>query len=305
MSRDCNQLVLALAIVIGVCPVASGGPPARPKHEQVGEVLGKPVYRDELHPKYPSPTEEEELHRLFLDPVLEKYVAAHRAEIAPTQAELAAVEALLERESKKESKAEPTVTVADIRKSLRRVDEELHKARSEFSREYLEAYKRNMEGMLRGEIPLPKLDAPPPSIAAPSFDDELKEVNTRLAQKDLSILERLSLLFEKRWFENERAHPNRLAAAFLFSNWKFQRRFYDRYGGGRVMYQQAGLEAFDAYRRWIESEEQKGSFRITDPKLRVSFYRYWKRNDGAFLTDPDQLRKLFLEPDWVPRATSR
>jgi hypothetical protein len=305
MSRDCKQLVLALAIVIGVCPLASGDPPARPKHEQVGEVLGKPVYRDELRTKYPSPDEEDELHRLFLDPVLEKYVAAHRAEIAPTQAELAAVEALLEKESKKESKAEPTVTVADIRKSLRRVDEELHKTRSEFSREYLETYKRNMEGMLRGEIPLPKLDDPPPSIAAPSFGDESKEVNERLAQEDLSILERLSLLFEKWWLENERAHPNRLPAAFLFSNWKFQRHFFDRYGGGRVMYQQAGLEAFDAYRRWIESEEQKGSLRITDPKLRASFYRYWKRNDGAFLTDPDQLRKLFLEPDWVPRATSR
>ena len=96
-----------------------------------------------------------------------------------------------------------------------------------------------------------------------------------------------------------------MAAPLLYGNWKLQRHFYGRYGGGRVMYQQAGYEAFDAYRRWIESEEQMGSFRITDPKLRASFYRYWKRNDGDFLTDPDQLRKLFLEPELGAARTAR
>jgi len=72
-----------------------------------------------------------------------------------------------------------------------------------------------------------------------------------------------------------------------------------------VLWQQAGLEAFDAYRRWIESEEQKGSFQITDRRLRSSFYHYWKRNDGSFITDPGELRRAFLEPEWVPRPPAQ
>jgi hypothetical protein len=290
-----------MAAIIGACSLARAEPPAKPKREQIGQVLGKPVYRDELHPKYPSPSEEDELHRLFLDPVVGRYVAAHRAELEPTHAELVAVEAMLERRSK----PKPVATTAEICKSLQQVNEELSKRRSDFSRAYLEESKRDLESMLRGEIPVPQTEdsqEPLDTVAA----EELKKVQSRLARKDLPLLERVSLTFEKWAWEQELSHPFRMAAALLYGNWKLQRHFYDHFGGGRVLWQQAGYEAFDAFRRRLESEEQKGDFKITDPKLRQAFYRNWHLSHTPFLiVDPNRIRAEFLEPDWVPRPTAR
>jgi hypothetical protein len=298
MRQPCKKLgpILA-AVVLVLAPLAHANPPATAKRAKIGEVFGKPVYRDELRPKYPSPTEEDELHRLFLDPVLQKYCAAHRAELEPTPAELAAVEVLLE----KESKEQPLQRVAEIRKSLQLVDKELMKKDSEFNREYLVQKNHEMQEMLKEELAAKPVDP----LNRNPFADELKEINDRLAKTDLTLLERISLVFEKWAYEKDAAHPYRTFTAFLFSNWKMQRHFYDHFGGGRVLWQQAGLEAFDAYRRWIETEERKGNFKITDPKLRATFYHYWKRNDDFFITDPNDLRKAFLEPDWVPRPAPR
>ena len=301
MGKDCKQIAMVLAIVIGVCPLAPAEPPAKPKREKIGEVLGKPVYRDELRPKYPFPTEEAELHRLFLDPVLEKYTAAHRAELEPTEAELAAVEALLE----KRSKPKPVATTEDILRSLQQVNEELSKKRSEFPRAYLEECKRNAEGMLRGDIPVPMSESSQPLRLA-GYDDPMMNITARWAQQlKLPLIERVSQTYEKWSRKRDPAHPHRMTATFLYGDWKLQRHFYDRFGGGRVLWQQFGYEAFDAYRRWLESEEQKGNFKITDAGLRQAFYRYWRSSNAPFLmTDPSRIRAEFLEPDWVPRPAA-
>ncbi|MCA9059767.1 MAG: hypothetical protein KDA85_14770, partial [Planctomycetaceae bacterium] len=68
-----------------------------------------------------------------------------------------------------------------------------------------------------------------------------------------------------------------------------------------------GLEAFDATHKWLKTEEERGWFRITDPKLRAAFYEYWTTMDhGAFLTnDEKRIRKEFLEPAWLPKARKR
>jgi hypothetical protein len=296
------RIVLLSTAIAFIGPVSIlAQAPIKAVRDKIGEVFGKPVYRDELRPTKESPLEDE-LHRLFLDPVLEKYLAAHRAEIEPTEAELAAVEAAIG----KRSKPWPAITNAEIRRSLQQVNEELSKKGSEFSREYLERCKRRAEGMLRGEILVPLLDEPPHSLAASVAADELKAVTERLARKDLSLLERVSLRFEKWSCERELAHQYRPLAETLYAAWKLQRHFYDHFGGGRLLWQQAGYEAFDAYHRWLESEDKKGTFKITDPKLRQAFYRYWTLSHTPFLiNDPERIRAEFLEPDWVPRPAPR
>jgi hypothetical protein len=274
-------------------PALAQKPPSPPR-EKIGEVLGRPVYRDELRSKNP-PDLEDALHQLFSAPVLEKYCDAHRAELEPTPAELAVVEAALE----KASKEEHVRRAAEIRESLRLVDKELAKKDSEFHREYLVEKKQEMEGLLKQELAA-KTEAPPDP--PPFALDDLKEINARLAKPEVSILERIVLLAMKSMCERDLAHPYRMFAAFAFGNWKIQRHFYDRFGGGRVLWQQAGVEAFDAYRRWLESEEQKGNFKITDPKLRKSFYRYWKLSHDPFMiTDPEEIRREFLKPEWAAR----
>jgi len=293
--RACTRIVL-FVIVLSVCSLADADPPARPQREPIGEVFGKPVYRDELPPHYSSPTDEDELHRLFLDPVLQKYVAAHRAEIEPTKAELAAVEVLIE----KRLKPKPAATEAEIRKSLQQVNDELSKKRPEFSREYLAQSKRNLEAMLREQKPVSatdELEAARVSVCTA----ELKALDARLSQKDLSLLDRASLTLEKWTYQQELTHPYRTVAEFLYSNWKLQRYLYAHFGGGRVLWQQGGYEAFDAYRCWLETEERQGHFKISDPKLRETFYHYWRQSQSPFLIkDGDRIRAEFLEPDWVP-----
>lgn len=68
-------------------------PPPK-ERERIGEVLGKPVYRDEIDEKSfgEDGTEllQEELARLFCAPPLQKYLAKHKLEFEPTPAEMKA-----------------------------------------------------------------------------------------------------------------------------------------------------------------------------------------------------------------------
>jgi hypothetical protein len=89
----------------------------------------------------------------------------------------------------------------------------------------------------------------------------------------------------------------------LLKGWKFQKHLYERYGGGRILWQQGGLEAFDAFHKWLQALEKEGKFRISDPKLRGLFYEYWTTMDhGSFMTDDrERIRTEFLEPEWRPK----
>ena len=76
----------------------------------------------------------------------------------------------------------------------------------------------------------------------------------------------------------------------LVGNVKLHKYLYDAYGGGRLLFQQAGVEAFDAMRRMIEAREAEGRFAITDPDVRTLAYDYWTRDHGAFMiTDPGRI----------------
>ncbi|MDB5338713.1 MAG: hypothetical protein JWN70_4332 [Planctomycetaceae bacterium] len=141
----------------------------------------------------------------------------------------------------------------------------------------------------------------------PEIRKEIKAIDDQLAQKDLSEAKRKELERSKSDFErllevNKKA-PGRRFAVFMLTSWKFQKHLYDNYGGGRVLWQQGGTEAFDAMRKWLEAREKAGDFKITDKDLRADFYEYWTtHNHGAFLTgDPERI-KDFVEPTWVIKS---
>ncbi len=77
----------------------------------------------------------------------------------------------------------------------------------------------------------------------------------------------------------------RSLAGILLTNIYIQRHIYQRFGGGRLLFQQAGVEAFDATRVMIEEFESQGKIKIFDPVLRAPMYAYWNRNNGVFITD--------------------
>ncbi len=210
-------------------------PPA--KREQIGELFGKPVYRDEL--------KDGDVHTAFFWPVSNKYREDNRVAIEPTA-------------------------------------DEVRFAADYFDRKHKERLAADgQEAQLRSR---------------------LKEVESRLLQPDLPDADEQKLVSEKSSLNARLNPPGAGFAHFMLDNWKLQKRLYDKFGGGRVLWQQAGMEAFDAMRTCLETAEKEGQFKITDPKLRTQFYEYWTRSHGSFLiADKERIRKEFLEPEWVQR----
>ena len=137
----------------------------------------------------------------------------------------------------------------------------------------------------------------------PKLRRELQRVEKELKRGELTEEERKKLRLEQMTLRVQLDPPGRSFAQFMLDHWKFERHLYDHYGGGRILWQQAGIEAFDAHRKWLEVHEKQGDFKITDPKLRSALFEYWTTmKHGAFLTDDNErIRKEFLEPDWVPQ----
>jgi hypothetical protein len=80
-------------------------------------------------------------------------------------------------------------------------------------------------------------------------------------------------------------------------NWKFNQSLYKKYGG-RVAFQQAGPEPLDAYRRFLEEHEKRGTFTIFDPNLRQLFWDYFV-NDRHHTFYPQEIaERIFDQPSW-------
>lgn len=88
----------------------------------------------------------------------------------------------------------------------------------------------------------------------------------------------------------------RMFAKYIGEQTKRQRFIYEHNGGGRLLFQQAGTEAFDATLNLILKLEQQGAFTIVDPALRTQALKYWLGDHQAddLLPDPgaDQAFKL-------------
>ncbi len=199
--------------------------------EQIGEVFGRPVYRDEIRENFRLPAE---LHRIFHGPVARHYRADHREETELTDEE---VQAALryhaqEAEAKGGSKAE------SWQSTIEREREE-----------------------------------------APKMMARLEEM---VANPDLTDKEREELELQRVGIERSLAQPGGFFITFYYSKFKFHQYLYRNYGGGRIMGQQLGPEAYDAQHRWLREREEAGDFQVTDAKLRDELYEYWTRKDESW-----------------------
>lgn len=80
----------------------------------------------------------------------------------------------------------------------------------------------------------------------------------------------------------------------LVSGAAAQRFIYDHFGGGRILFQQAGLEAFDANYQLLLDLERRNRFQVLDPVMRSQMYAYWE-DDASHLFVPDAGREA-LDP---------
>jgi hypothetical protein len=65
-------------------------------------------------------------------------------------------------------------------------------------------------------------------------------------------------------------------ARALASGEKAQRFIHQRFGGGRILFQQGGAEAYDATYRLLLHLEQQGAFVVHDSRVRAEMLSYWE-----------------------------
>jgi hypothetical protein len=97
----------------------------------------------------------------------------------------------------------------------------------------------------------------------------------------------------------DKAARQEIAAAFI-RQWKINRALYQQYGG-RIVFQQGGLEPLDAYRKFLEESAARGDFRIANPHLDAGFWRYYRDDSIHEFLKPGSAEeaKAFADPPWL------
>ena len=79
----------------------------------------------------------------------------------------------------------------------------------------------------------------------------------------------------------------RAIVRMMAGNLKWQRFIHLRNGGGRILFQQMGLEAYDATRRLLLDLERQGKLTFADAKIREAALGYWLDDPAmGLLSDP-------------------
>ena len=137
--------------------------------------------------------------------------------------------------------------------------------------EYLAAQERFMAGdRQRREARRAELAA---MLKAETVLGEQREALSR----ELEVLEQLAASEKDEATEADdpeiKAYTEEVARSFIL-RWKVNRALYRQYGG-RIIFQQAGPEPLDAYRRFLDEQAAKGNFKILDSSMEKEFWRYY------------------------------
>ncbi|QEG16798.1 hypothetical protein [Gimesia maris] len=129
---------------------------------------------------------------------------------------------------------------------------------------------------------------------------ELEENKNQLKRSDLKPAERKRLEQKQQQLQRELKNGAlKWMLLGMLEYWKFEKHLYLTQGGGRIRSMMFGEEAFDARFKWLEAQEKRGKFQITDPQLRTTFFEFWtdKNNRGYNTTSQESIQE-FLEPQW-------
>ncbi len=112
-------------------------------------------------------------------------------------------------------------------------------------------------------------------LKAPSLtESELRSLTSEFdtVNKHLNVVEEMQKNAEMNPDEVRQAREQ-VAAAFI-RQWKINQALYNQYGG-RVIFQQGGPEPLDAYRLFLQEEQEKGAFTIHDEAFNQRFWEYY------------------------------
>lgn len=90
----------------------------------------------------------------------------------------------------------------------------------------------------------------------------------------------------------------RQMARQFVGRWKINKALYAKYGG-RVIFQQFGVEPLDAYRDFLREQEKNGAFQILDNEVRGPFWRYFTNDSMHTFYSKDDGAKFINTPWWM------
>ncbi|HEY4561073.1 MAG TPA: hypothetical protein VIG54_10075 [Lysobacter sp.] len=137
-------------------------------------------------------------------------------------------------------------------------------------------------------------------FVAPALDEYFRANRAALQPDAAQLAEVSAALDARRACEPHYLHDaaaRDFMARYLLANRNLLRHVHSRFGGGRLLFQQAGMEAFDATRRLVEHLEAQGRLTFDDAKVRRLAFHYWTRDHGPFLVDdPARIREALEGP---------
>jgi hypothetical protein len=130
----------------------------------------------------------------------------------------------------------------------------------------------------------------------------ITETRRQQAQQYLDTLN--SLRKHDARMDKERSKPEfakiqqesqRRVSAVWVKQWKVNQALYREFGG-RIVFQQAGWEPIDAYRKLLEQYEARKDFVVHKPALREAVYSYFQHK--FVYADEQKARFYFEKPYW-------
>jgi hypothetical protein len=95
---------------------------------------------------------------------------------------------------------------------------------------------------------------------------------------------------KKMWQDSEQR-----VAAMWVKQWKVNQALFQEFGG-RIIFQQAGWEPIDAYRALLDQYKAEKRFVIHDPSLQEAVYQYFRHN--FVYADEKKAKFYFEKPYW-------
>lgn len=131
---------------------------------------------------------------------------------------------------------------------------------------------------------------------------DLGDARRKAAQQHLDTLDRLAQFDARRAQElndpaQQKIHRDseRRVAQHWVRSWKLNQALFREFGG-RIVFQQAGWEPIDAYRKLLERVEADRQLVIADPAWRAAVYRYFEHR--FVYADEAKGRFYFDKPYW-------
>jgi hypothetical protein len=136
-------------------------------------------------------------------------------------------------------------------------------------------------------------------LNSPSLTEKEKQEKAERLKTIESILKSTKEAQEKtKGMDEKMLTMKRNMAQHFVKTWKINKSLYEKYGG-RIIFQQAGVEPLDAYRQFLKEQEKKKTFQILNKNYEASFWKYFVNDSMHTFYSKDDGAKLMKTPWWL------